>query len=134
MKLVLLAGCLVWLMASFAHGQTRTVSVKATFAERLGPLALDRMSPGQGGLSEEPMWETRIAEVRVLRPGMIRLFIQEYFDLLPERGRYQFATLARSVETIRKAVAEPLMCICFTPRALFPKIDHGIVEPNDYDE
>jgi hypothetical protein len=134
MKLVLLAGCLVWLMASLAQGQTRAVSVKATFAERLGPLAIGRMGLGQGGLSEEPMWENRIAEVRALGPAMIRLFIQEYFDLLPERGRYQFATLDRSVETIRKAGAEPLMCICFKPRVLFPKIDHGIVEPNDYDE
>jgi hypothetical protein len=134
MKLVLLAGCLVWLMASFAQGQTRTVSVKATLAERLGPLAIDRMALGQGGLAEEPMWGNRIAEVRALRPGMIRLFIQEYFDLLPERGRYQFATLDRSVETIRKAGAEPLMCICFKPRVLFPKIDHAVVEPNDYDE
>jgi len=62
---------------------------------------------------------------------MIRLFIQEYFDLLPERGRYQFATLDRSVETIRKAGAEPLMYICFKPGVLFPKIDHGVVEPND---
>ena len=134
MKLFLLAGCLALLMASFAEGQVRTVSVKATFAERIGPLAIDRMALGQGGLAEEPMWENRIAEVRALRPAMIRLFIQEYFDLMPERGRYQFATLDRSVETIRRTGAEPLMCICFKPRALFPKIDQAIVEPNDYDE
>jgi len=41
---------------------------------------------GQGGLSKEPMWEDRLTEIRALRPRLIRLFIQEYFDLLPARG------------------------------------------------
>ena len=43
-----------------------------------------------------------------MQPRVILLFIQKYFDLLPERGRYHFTTLDRSVETIRKAGAEPL--------------------------
>ena len=32
------------------------------------------------------MWEDRLTEIRALRPRLIRLFIQEYFDLLPARG------------------------------------------------
>ena len=92
------------------------------------------MALGQGGLSAEPMWDSRIAEIRALRPSMIRLFIQEYFDLLPEPDRYHFDVLDRSVDTILKANAEPLMCICFKPRVLFPEINQDIVEPNDYDQ
>jgi hypothetical protein len=89
------------------------------------------MALGQGGLSDEPMWESRVAEVRALRPRLIRLFVQEYFDLLPAHGRYHFETLDRSVDTIRKTGAEPLMCICFKPRVLFPVVDHDVVAPND---
>jgi xylan 1,4-beta-xylosidase len=37
------------------------------------------------------------------------------------------------VDTILQTGAQPLMCICFKPRLLFPKIDHDIVEPNDYE-
>src|SRR5205823_2212112 len=111
--------------------QTREVSVTVSFGQRLGPLEIDRMALGQGGLSDEPMWDTRIVEVRALRPRLIRLFIQEYFRLLPERGRYHFDTLDRSVDTILAAGARPLMCICFKPRVLFPTIDHDIVAPND---
>jgi hypothetical protein len=111
--------------------QTREVSVRVAFGERLGPLEIDRMALGQGGLSDEPMWDRRIAEVRALRPRLIRLFLQEYFDPLPERGREHFETMDRSVETILKAGAKPLMCICFKPRVLFPTVDHGIVAPND---
>src|SRR4029077_3371819 len=58
----------------------------------------------------------------------------EYFDLLPKRGQYHFETLDRSVDTILKTGAKPLMCICFKPRVLFPDINHDVVEPNDYEE
>ncbi len=111
----------------------QTAQVQVVFSERLGPLEIDRMSLGQGGLSEAPMWEDRITEIRALRPRLIRLFIQEYFDLLPEAGRFHFETLDRSVETILKTGAKPLMCICFKPKALFPDVNHDVVEPKDYE-
>jgi xylan 1,4-beta-xylosidase len=116
------------------HAQTQSISVKVFLDERLGPLEIDRFALGQGGLSEEPMWDDRAAEIRALRPRIIRLFIQEYFNLLPERDRYHFDTLDRSVDTILKAGAKPLMCICFKPKFLFPVVDQDIVEPNDYDQ
>ena len=88
---------------------------------------------GQGGLSDEPMWDIRIAEIRAIRPRLVRLFIQEYFNLLPERGRYHFDTLDRSVDTILQTGAKPLMCICFKPRVLFPEVNQDVVEPKDYE-
>jgi len=109
-----------------------TARVEVVFDERLGPSHIDRMALGQGGLSDEPMFDNRVAEIRALRPSLIRLFIQEYFDLLPERGRFHFDTLDRSVDTILKTGAKPLMAICFKPRVLFPEINQDIVEPNDY--
>lgn len=130
---VLLCICLVGITL-LAWGQSDSVPVKVFLDERLGPMQIERMALGQGGLSEEPMWDNRIAEIRSLRPQIIRLFIQEYFDLLPERGRCHFDTLDRSVDTILQAGAEPLMCICFKPSVLFPTIDQDIVEPNDYEE
>jgi len=117
-----------------ARAEPRSATVRVSFGERLGPLEIHRMALGQGGLSQEPMWEDRIPEIRALRPSLIRLFIQEYFDLLPEKGRYNFETLDRSVQTILKTGAKPLMCICFKPRVLFPKIDQDVVEPDDYEE
>jgi len=116
-----------------AHAQSRKVTVRVSFHERLGPLEIDRMALGQGGLSDEPMWDSRIAEVRAIRPRLIRLFIQEYFNLLPDRGRYHFDTLDACVDTILKTGAKPLMCICFKPRVLFPDVNHDVVEPKDYE-
>jgi xylan 1,4-beta-xylosidase len=114
--------------------QAQTAQVQVVFSERLDPMAVNRMALGQGGLSEEPMWAERIPEVRALHPQIIRLFIQEYFDLLPEQGRYHFVTLDRSVDTILATGAKPLMCICFKPKVLFPSVDQDVVEPNDYSQ
>ncbi|MGO8701008.1 MAG: GH39 family glycosyl hydrolase [Limisphaerales bacterium] len=88
-------------------------------------------SLGQGGLSDDPMWNERIPEIRAVKPRLIRLFVQDYFGLLPQRGHYHFESLDRSVDTILAADSKPLMCLCFKPRLLFPEINQDIVEPND---
>jgi len=133
-SLHLLVGGILLASASSSTAEDRTALVAVHFDEPIGSLEMDRMGLGQGGLSEEPMWADRIPEVRALRPRFIRLFVQEYFDLLPERGRYHFDALDRSVDTILAAGAKPLMCLCFKPRALFPEINQDVVEPNDYGE
>ena len=102
------------------------------FTKNLGPMEMDHISLGQGGLSPYPMWNDRIAEIRTLHPRLIRLFVQEYFDLLPASGRYHFDTLDQSVDEIVQAGARPLMLIAIKPKLLFPKIDQDIVDPNDY--
>ncbi len=128
----LLALMLVTGVLSVAFAQPRTAVVKLSFGTDLGPMEMDRMSLGQGGLSPEPMWDSRVAEVRALHPRLIRLFVQEYFDLLPQRGHYQFDKLDPSVDEIVRAGARPLMNIDFKPRVLFPVVDQDIVEPRDY--
>jgi hypothetical protein len=112
----------------------REASVRVSFDRHLGPLEIDRAALGQGGLSDQPMWETRVAEIRALHPRLIRLFVQEYFNLLPARGQDHFATLDRSVETIKRTGAEPFLCLCFKPRVLFTAVDQDVVEPSDYGE
>jgi len=127
---------LAWPFHLLCHSsaQTQTALVHVVFPDSLGPMHMDLMALGQGGLSEEPMWADRIPEIRALHPRLIRLFIQEYFALLPAPHRYHFDALDRSVETILRTGASPLMCICFKPRVLFPKVDQDIVEPTNYED
>ncbi|MCL4783784.1 MAG: hypothetical protein KJZ70_12180 [Bryobacterales bacterium] len=117
---------------SVAWGQPRSARVTLDFGKPGAPLEIDKMALGQGGLSEEPMWEQRLAEVRALHPRMIRLFVQEYYDVLPETGKPNFASLDRSVDLIRAAGAIPLLAITFKPASLFPVVDQDVVEPKDY--
>ncbi len=120
------------LVPSIGYAQERTAALRLSFDRSLGPARIERFALGQGGLSADPMWEERAEEIRALRPAMIRLFVQEYFDLLPSRGRYHFDTLDRSVDLIRSTGATPLLSIDFKPKALFPIVDQDIVEPEDY--
>lgn len=127
-----LHGVFLLVITSAVFGQQRTASVNVSFAQKTGSLDPGRFSLGQGGLSPEPMWDDRAVEIRALHPRLIRLFIQEYFDLLPAAGKYNFDSLDKSVDLILKTGAKPLMNIDFKPRVLYPQIDQDIVEPNDW--
>ncbi|HWF66112.1 MAG TPA: hypothetical protein VN670_02335 [Acidobacteriaceae bacterium] len=119
-------------MFSAASAQTRTATLNLEFGNDQGPVEMDHISLGQGGASPYPMWDNRVAEVRALHPKLIRLFVQEYFDLLPAKGKYHFDTLDQSVNEIVQAGATPLMVIAIKPKVLFPKVDQDTVDPNNY--
>ncbi|HWE92747.1 MAG TPA: hypothetical protein VG269_02130 [Tepidisphaeraceae bacterium] len=115
----MLACILVLFVTLSAAAQTRPAVPLVTLScdRQLGPLAIDHIALGQGGLSADPMFHSRVAEIRALHPGLIRLFVQAYYDLLPERGRLHFETLDRSVDDIINAGSSPLMCLCFKFRS-----------------
>ncbi|MGI8603778.1 MAG: GH39 family glycosyl hydrolase [Verrucomicrobiales bacterium] len=120
--------CLLALRAAFAVELTIDPSTTA------GEIDLTRYSLGQGGLSDKPIIDPHIEQLGQLDPQTIRLFVQEYFNLLPERGRYHWTTLDKSIEAILGTGAKPIMALCFKPRLLYPKIDQDIVHPTDYAE
>ncbi len=94
-------------------------------------LDIGRFAAGQGGISAEPMIDMHLNELRNLKFKLIRLFLQDYFEVYPKRGVYNWKLLDRSVDAILAAGAKPLMCITFKPKILFPEIDQKKVEPND---
>jgi hypothetical protein len=128
--LILAPATAVAIMSSAA--QTRQATLTLDFSRNLGPAQMDHISLGQGGLSPDPMWDSRIAEIRALHLRLIRLFVQEYFDVMPAVGAYRFETLDWSVDEIVQTGAIPLMSIAIRPEVLYPKIDQDIVDPTDY--
>ena len=99
-----------------------------------GPIGLERYGLGQGGLSDEDMIGPHVEQLKWLKPKLIRLFIQEYYDVYPEHGKYNWTTLDRAVAGIIRTGATPLMCICIKPETLYPVIDQDRVHPASYDE
>jgi len=128
----LLLGLLTCGAGLCASAQSHTATLHLGFDKNLGPAQMDHISLGQGGLSQDPMWDSRVAEIRALHPKLIRLFVQQYFDVLPEKGRYRFDLLDPSVDEIVRAGARPIMTITLKPKAIYPKVDQDIVEPPDY--
>jgi len=123
---------LVFVAPALAQGASVPITIDAH--KGLGPMEIDRFALGQGGLSEDPIWNDRIPEIRSLNPRLIRLFVQEYFDVYPKKGVYHWNTLDQSVDTILAAGAHPLMCIAIKPKLLFPTINQDMVEPSSYAE
>ena len=127
---LVLLSCL--LLPALALAQSPSAAVRLDLNNKLGPMNIDRFSLGQGGFSSEPMFADRTAEIRLLKPRVIRLFLQDYYDLLPAPGKYQFSILDPSVDSILKTGAKPLLCIVFKPKVLFPRIDQDLVAPTSW--
>lgn len=111
-----------------------SAALTADISHSMGSIDLTRYALGQGGLSDQPMFDSAVDQVHQLHPQTVRLFVQEYFNLYPAHGKYHWTTLDKSIETILATGARPLMCLCFKPKVLFPKIDDRIVQPNSYPE
>jgi hypothetical protein len=123
---------ILFLLASYpALAQEITLTID--LAKKGAPLNIDHFALGQGGLSDDLIWGDRIPEIRALHPRLIRLFIQEYFDLMPAPNQYNWTKLDAAVDMIRATGATPLMNIAFKPRVLFPNIDESVTDPTDYD-
>ena len=116
------------------HSDAGSAALTVDISHSTGPINLTRFALGQGGLSDQPMFDSEADQVRQLHTQTIRLFVQGYFDLYPAHGKYHWTTLDKSIETILATGAKPLMCLCFKPKVLFPKVDDKIVQPNSYTE
>ena len=112
--------------------QQAPVDLHVDFSKPGPPLNIDQIALGQGGLSAEPIWADRMPEVRILHPRIIRLFVQEYFDVMPALGQYDWHKLDPAVDLIKQTGATPLMTIAIKPKVLFPTIDDKITDPNNY--
>jgi hypothetical protein len=123
---------LLWLLTAAPLAAQVAVSIDAAAVRE--PMEIGRYALGQGGLSDQPMFDSHVDAIRALRVKLIRLFVQEYFDVYPRRGVYNFATLDRAVKTIRETGAAPLMAICVKPRALYPEIDQDKTDPRSWTE
>lgn len=122
---------ILFFLAAFGTvAQENTLTID--LAKKGAPLNIDHFALGQGGLSDDSIWNDRVPEIRALHPRLIRLFIQEYFDLMPALDQYNWAKLDIVVDMIRATGATPLMNIAFKPRVLFPKVDDTVTDPTDY--
>src|SRR5690349_2156302 len=69
----------------FADLPRATVTVDLSKDE--GPLELWRHAIGHGGVNSHPLPDHVVEGLHKLRPRLIRVFIQEFFDVYPEHGR-----------------------------------------------
>lgn len=79
---------------------------------------------GQGGLQSDPMIRAHIKELRQLRPRTIRLFLSEYYRILPARDTYDWTRLDAELEAVRDTGARSILALAMKPPVLYPVVDH----------
>lgn len=102
--------------------------------ERLGPLELWRHGLGQGGINPLPLPARVVEGVRRLRPRLVRVFLQEYFAVYPEHGRFDWGKLDPYMDALAQTGGKVVAAVTIKPRALFPAVDQAIWRPAEVGE
>jgi xylan 1,4-beta-xylosidase len=116
----------------FADLPRATVTVDLSKDE--GPLELWRNAIGHGGVNSHPLPDRVVDGLHKLRPRLVRVFIQEFFDVYPEHGRYDWSRLDPYMDALDRTGAKVVAAITIKPRPLYPKIDPAVWRPNDVKE
>jgi hypothetical protein len=69
-----------------------------------------------------------------LRPRLIRVFIQEFFHVYPEHGRFDWSRLDPYMDALARTGARVVAAVAIKPRPLFPAVDPAAWRPNDVAE
>lgn len=110
----------------------RNINVNASTKQ--GPMELWRHTIGHGGINSLPLPERLIDGSKKLRPKLVRTFIQEYFDIYPEQGRFDWSKLDPYMESLAATGAKVVAAITIKPKVLFPEKDHSVWIPNHIEE
>ncbi|MFC1525463.1 hypothetical protein ACFL6X_01480 [Candidatus Latescibacterota bacterium] len=108
------------------------VEVDAT--QELGPLELWRHGIGLGGINSLPLPDRVVDGARQLQPRVIRIFIQEFFRIYPESGRFDWTRLDPYMEALARTGARVMAAIAIKPSPLYPRVDQALWRPSDSSE
>ncbi len=99
-----------------------------------GPLELWRHTLGHGGINALPLPDHVVEATAALRPRLIRIFLQQFFDIYPEHGRFDWSRLDPYMDSFARTGAKIVAAICIKPPPLYPKIDASVWQPSDWAE
>jgi len=99
-----------------------------------GEIELWRHALGHGGINALPLPDRVVNGVRKLNPRLIRVFLQEHFDIYPSRGCFEWRKLDPYLEAIARTGARVVAAITIKPKVLFPHVDHSVWRPTDIAE
>ena len=102
--------------------------------EQLGPLELWRHTIGHGGINPLPLPDRVVRGTAALEPRLVRIFIQEFFQVYPDRGRFDWSRLDPYMDALARTGAHVVAAITIKPPPLYPTIDHDLWRPTDVGE
>jgi len=120
------------LMRAGANPAAANVTVNA--GEVTGPLETWRQALGHGGINTVPFSPRVVDGVGKLKPRLIRIFIQEFFFVYPDHGRFDWSRLDPYMDALARTGADVVAAITIKPKPLFPKTDPSVWQPNSVEE
>lgn len=107
------------------------IKANVDFTEITGKINFRNHSLGIGGVNPAPVPAKVINGTAKLKPGLIRIFIQEFFFIEKENGALDFDSLDRYMRSVRATGADIMASICIKPKSLYPAVDETVWKPND---
>jgi xylan 1,4-beta-xylosidase len=102
--------------------------------EDLGPFEWWRHSLGHGGINALPLPDRVVQGVAALKPRLLRIFLQEHFDIYPATGRFDWSRLDPYLDSFARTGATLVAALTIKPKVLFPRIDHAVWRPAHVEE
>ncbi len=110
------------------------IDVAVDLAADEGALEWWRHGIGHGGINPLPLPDRVVRGIAKLKPRLVRIFIQEFFQIYPEHGRFDWSRLDPYMDALARTGAKVVAAITIKPKPLFPKVDQAVWRPNDVDE
>jgi len=99
-----------------------------------GPLDMRYHSAGIGGIHSMPPPKPVVEGMALLKPRLIRIFLQEFFYIYPEHGVYDWTKMDAYMDAVHAMGGDIMASICIKPKPLYPVVDEKIWMPNDIKE
>ena len=110
------------------------VDVLVEVHEGLGALEWWRHALSHGGINARPLPGRVVRGLAKLQPRLIRIFVQEHFNVYPEKGRFDWSLLDPFMDALAQTGAQVVAAITIKPKVLYPTVDHTIWRPTDWGE
>ena len=88
-----------------------------------------RHTIGHGAVNSLPLPEKVIQGTSKLKPRLMRVFLQEYFDIYPAHGVFNWTKLDAYMDSFARTGTKLLATINFKPLVLFPGDQPGYLAP-----
>lgn len=108
--------------------------VDVNFSGEQGSFEWWRHGIGQGGVNGAPLPDHVEQGIAKLKPRLIRVFLQEYFNVYPDHGVFDWSRLDPFMESLQRTGASVMATVNLKPPALYPAVDETIWRPNDVEE
>jgi len=110
------------------------VNLEIDASTNKGPFEWWRHTLGQGAVNSRPLPERVVEGTRKLKPCLIRIFLQEFFDIYPDHGVFNWSKLDPYMDSCARTGAKVLATINIKPPVLYPVINQDIWRPNNIEE